>query len=179
MPRNLEVGEYSSINRGFTCETRQNTHIRIGKFCSIGPNCTLLTANHPIARPASSKVFWYWIFGDYDETHLGGIYHEEADVVIGNDVWIGTSVIVLPGVSIGDGAVIGAGSVVTNDVPEYAIFAGNPAGHIRYRFEEPVREFLLKVKWWDWDERKIKENVEFFLADLTQLTPEEIKRLVK
>ncbi len=46
---------------------------------------------------------------------------------LGDNVWLGTLVVMLPGVTIGKGAVIGAGSVVTQDVPPFAIAAGNPA----------------------------------------------------
>jgi acetyltransferase-like isoleucine patch superfamily enzyme len=59
-----------------------------------------------------------------------GSVHEKAasaPVVIGNDVFIGMNSLILKGVSIGRGSVIGAGSVVTGDVPERAIAAGNPA----------------------------------------------------
>lgn len=42
-------------------------------------------------------------------------------------------VIILPGVTINEGAIIGAGSVVTKDVPELSIVAGNPAKIINYR----------------------------------------------
>ena len=52
-------------------------------------------------------------------------------VVIGNNVWIGRNVCIMPGVNIGDGAVIGANSVVTYDIPEYTVVAGNPAKIIR------------------------------------------------
>lgn len=48
-------------------------------------------------------------------------------------VWIGGRVIILPGVKIGDGAIIGAGSVVTKDVSEYDVVAGNPARVIKNR----------------------------------------------
>lgn len=49
-------------------------------------------------------------------------------ITIGEDAWIGANVTILPQVSfIGKGAIIGAGSVVTKDVSDYEIFAGNPA----------------------------------------------------
>ncbi|MFM2287913.1 MAG: hypothetical protein RL684_1056 [Pseudomonadota bacterium] len=55
-------------------------------------------------------------------------------VTIGDDVWIGLGSIVLSGTTIGEGSVIAAGSVVTRDVEEYSIYAGNPARKIRDRF---------------------------------------------
>ena len=45
---------------------------------------------------------------------------------------IGAGAVILPGVSVGKGAIVGAGSVVTKDVPDNAIVAGNPARIIRY-----------------------------------------------
>ena len=52
---------------------------------------------------------------------------DEADVIIGNDVWIAAKVVVLPGVTIGDGAVIGAGAVVNRDIPAMSVAVGQPA----------------------------------------------------
>ena len=61
-------------------------------------------------------------------------YAENArEVRIGRGVFIGARVIILKGVTIGDHAVIGAGAVVTKDVPEGAIVAGNPAKAVRQR----------------------------------------------
>lgn len=51
----------------------------------------------------------------------------EADIVIGNDVWIATRAIILPGARIGNGAIIAANAVVKGDVPSMAIVAGSPA----------------------------------------------------
>lgn len=63
---------------------------------------------------------------------------DEADVTIGNDVWLGTRVIVLPGARIGDGAVIGAGAVVRGEIPAFAIAVGAPARVVGYRETAPA-----------------------------------------
>jgi acetyltransferase-like isoleucine patch superfamily enzyme len=52
-------------------------------------------------------------------------------VVIGNGTWVGARAIVLPGVTIGSRVVVGAGSVVTRDVPDEVLVAGNPARVVR------------------------------------------------
>jgi acetyltransferase-like isoleucine patch superfamily enzyme len=54
--------------------------------------------------------------------------------VIGRDVWIGARAVILPQCArIGDHARIGAGAIVTRDVPQGAIVAGNPAKIIGYQ----------------------------------------------
>ena len=68
---------------------------------------------------------------------------------IGSDSWIGDNSVLLSDVEIGIGAVIGAGSVVTKNVEPYAIYAGNPARFIRFRFPEKTCEQLLQTKWWE------------------------------
>mgnify|MGYP002627478778 FL=1 len=55
----------------------------------------------------------------------------KADTYIGNNVIVGINSIILPGVRVGSHVVIGAGSVVTKDVPDHCIVAGNPAKVIR------------------------------------------------
>lgn len=58
----------------------------------------------------------------------------KTELEICDDVWIGAHVIITSGCrKIGKGAVIGAGSIVTHDVPEYTVVAGNPAREIRRR----------------------------------------------
>lgn len=83
-------------------------------------------------------------------------------IIIGNDVWIGHNALILPGVTIHDGAVCAAGAIVTHDVPPYTIVGGVPAKPIRRRFSDETIERLLKIRWWDWSEERIKENLEYF-----------------
>jgi maltose O-acetyltransferase len=52
-------------------------------------------------------------------------------IAIGSDVWVGGGALILPGVTIGSRSVIGAGSVVTRDVPDGVLAAGNPCRVIR------------------------------------------------
>ena len=73
-----------------------------------------------------------------------------GDVIVGNDVWLCSDAMVLSGVTIGSGAVVAAGAVVTRDVEPYSIVAGNPARHVRWRFEESTRKALLEIEWWSW-----------------------------
>ena len=72
--------------------------------------------------------------GDYFFANFNLTILDENQVIpihVGDNVWIGGGVTVLPGVSIGSGSTIGAGSVVTHDIPEGVVAAGNPARVIR------------------------------------------------
>lgn len=86
-------------------------------------------------------------------------WDNNGDIVVGNDVWIGYEAIILAGVTIGDGAIIGSRAVVTHDVPPYTILGGIPAMPIRRRFDDVTIEKLEALRWWDWDEEKIKRNI--------------------
>lgn len=124
--------------------------ITVGAFCSIGPDVLIFgQADHPThlasTYPLRAKLLGR---GDVDATTRGA-------VVIGNDVWIGARAIILSGVTVGDGAVIGAGAVVARDVPAYAVVAGNPARHLRYRFDEATIAALLSLRWWEWPDARI------------------------
>ena len=77
-------------------------------------------------------------------------------------MWIGYNVIITMGVTVGDGAVLAAGAVVTKDVPPYTVVGGVPARVIKKRFSDEDIAKLLKIRWWDWDDKKIVENAHLF-----------------
>ena len=89
-------------------------------------------------------IFWGRDHGMAPGTPMKSQPHVRAPIVVGDDVWIGAGAIVLKGVNIGSGAVIAAGSIVTKNVPENSIVAGNPAKVIKYR-ESPRCEISPKV----------------------------------
>lgn len=68
----------------------------------------------------------------------------EKSIYIKEGAWIGSGAIILGGVTIGKHSVVGAGSVVTNDVGDYEIFAGNPARFIKFVDQSKVT-FLRKI----------------------------------
>jgi phosphonate metabolism protein (transferase hexapeptide repeat family) len=130
----------------------------LGKFGNIASRVRINPTNHPMWR-ASLHHFTYrsrsHLLADDDDSEVME-WRLRHRVVIGADVWIGHAAILLPGVSVGVGAVIGAGSVVTKDVPDYTIVAGNPARVIRRRVSEPVEAALKRIAWWDWPFDQLK-----------------------
>ena len=95
----------------------------------------------------------------FKKIDLAGNEDSVNHTTIGNDVWIGENVTIKDGVTIGDGAVIGSNAMVTKDVPPYAIAAGNPAHIIKYRFDENKINLMQDLQWWDWEPRKIYDNL--------------------
>ena len=78
-------------------------------------------------------------------------YKYGIDITIGDNVWIGGNVCILPGVTVGDNVVIGAGSVVTKDIPDNVIAAGNPCRILRTITEED-RDFYYRDRRFDVDD---------------------------
>jgi Acetyltransferase (isoleucine patch superfamily) len=96
---------------------------------------------------------------DLDVQNITSAWDNKGDIVIGNDVWIGYEAVILSGVTIGDGAIIGARAVVTKDMPPYTIVSGVPTKPICKRFDEDTVLELLRLKWWDWPEERIRQNL--------------------
>jgi len=133
----------------------------IGRFCAIGQGVRFLMngANHKM------NGFSTYPFGMFGHGWEKSIPHsseltDKGDIVVGNDVWIGCGVTIMPGVKVGDGAIIGSEAVVTNNVPPYAIVAGNPARVVRFRFSEEIIAQLLAIAWWNWPVARISTSLE-------------------
>ena len=109
---NIRLGNKVFFN--FNCVVLDVMQVTIGSNVLFGPSVQIYTATHPIDADTRRK----WL-------------ESAKSVKIGSDVWIGGGAIVCPGVSIADRTVIGAGSVVTRDVPEGVLAAGNPCKIIR------------------------------------------------
>lgn len=111
-------GNRSGFNYGL--ELYASELVEIGDEVTVGAMVTIYDTNfHPIEEGIPTKV---------------------APVRIGRNVWLGHACTILPGVTIGDHAVIGSGAVVSRDVPEKTLMAGNPA--------KPVRELKAGPDWW-------------------------------
>ncbi len=153
---NAEIGDYSYC--GYYCNLN---HAKIGKFCSIANGVVIGGASHPLHFVSTSPAFLK-NNGAKCAGSLGNLeFKNFENTVIGSDVWIGENAIIKSGVEIGHGAVIGMGAVVTKSVAPYSIVAGNPARHIRYRFDESTRETLLQLEWWNLSAEKLSSVAQY------------------
>lgn len=153
----VNIGNYTYIsNNGKISFTT------MGKFCSIGPNLLCGWGIHPTDGISTSPMFYSTRKQNgYSLTNEDKIV-ERKRITIGNDVFIGANVTILDGVTIGDGAVIGAGAVVSKDIPPYAVAVGVPIRIIRYRFSKEQIAALLRIRWWDRDEKCLQDVSDSF-----------------
>lgn len=156
---NVPVGKYTYGFEGY-CENAENIE-SIGAFCSIAENVSLARSNHPLKCITTHPIIYLKQFGmlEEDRTELEII----KKLKIGHDVWIGRDVTILPGVKIGNGAVIGAGAVINKDIPDYAIAVGVPAKVIKYRFNDEKIKKLNNIKWWNWSDTQIRNNIDLLI----------------
>lgn len=122
---NIEVGKNFYAN--YNCTILDVGKVTIGDNCMFAPNVAIYTAGHPIHPDSRNSMYEYGI-----------------PVSIGDNCWLGGNTIVCPGVKIGNNVVIGAGSVVTKDIPDWSIAAGNPCRVIRTITEEDRKYYYKK-----------------------------------
>lgn len=124
-PIHIDYGDNVKIGKNFYSNYNltilDGVSVTFGDNCFIGPNCSFYTAIHPI---------------DYTLRNQG--LEKAKPISVGDNCWFGGGVTVLPGVTIGSNCVIGAGSVVTKDIPDNVVVAGNPAKIIK-SIEEGIK----------------------------------------
>lgn len=108
---NIALGTRVFFN--FNCVVLDVCRVLVGDYTLFGPAVQIYTAMHPL------------------DAELRRTREFAKPVTIGSDVWVGGGAIICPGVTIGSRAVIGAGSVVTRDIPDDVLAAGNPCRVIR------------------------------------------------
>ncbi len=106
----LEIRANFAMTGGTICAAER---IRIGNNVSVGANTTIIDTDfHPLDPETRRQM-----------PQNGRI----APIFIEDDIFIGMNCLILKGVTIGRGSIIGAGSVVTKDISDGVIVAGNPA----------------------------------------------------
>ncbi|MEY4194279.1 MAG: hypothetical protein RLZZ226_647 [Pseudomonadota bacterium] len=139
----------------------------IGRYVSIGPNVQMGWGNHPLDWLSTSPLQYQdrrEVINCGSGFRGGALFQQYSrfssrttrppatvqPIEVGSDVWVGFGAFIKPGIRIGHGAVIGGQAVVTRDVPDYAIVAGNPARVKRMRFDDAMIERLLRLAWWQY-----------------------------
>ena len=109
---NVDIGWQNSFSVGSKIEIQDDARLAGKIFLAGYPGHPLNSHDRALGKP------------DLDE--------QVGDIIIGQGAWIGTGVTILAGVNVGQGAIVAAASVVTKDVPNYAVVAGNPAKIVKY-----------------------------------------------
>jgi acetyltransferase-like isoleucine patch superfamily enzyme len=137
-PGSLEIGDWVTIrwHTQIHENVKMGNRVFIGKYCDIGTNVII----EDFVTLADRVVFLSNIHNYNDPENRAGEVDVSGMTVIGKGAWIGHRAMILPQVSyIGRGAVIGAGAVVTKDVRDNTIVAGNPAKVIKVLSSSPKK----------------------------------------
>lgn len=130
-PFYCDYGSHIHVGKNFfanyNCTILDVAPVRIGDNCQMAPNVAIYTAGHPVHPDTRNSGYEYGI-----------------PVTIGDNVWIGGNTVICPGVTIGNNVVIGAGSVVTKDIPDNWIVAGNPCKPIRQITDDDRRAYFRR-----------------------------------
>lgn len=117
-PHFLELGDYVSFGKNFTCEV----DLRVGSHVLISSNVSIIGRDHPFDDPRISV---------YNARRV-----DDSVVEIGNNVLIGFGTIIVGSARVHDGCIVGAGSVIVRDLPPNTVCAGIPAKPIRARYRD-------------------------------------------
>jgi len=124
---NIEIGEYFYAN--YNLIILDCAKVLIGDNVMLGPNVGIYTAGHPLHHEIRNTQ-----------------YEFALPINIGDNVWISGNVVINPNINIGNNTVIGSGSVVTKDIPDNVIAAGNPCKVLREITEDDRVYYYKKMR---------------------------------
>ena len=116
--QNISLGNNVRITMDCCIWAEKNSRVIFGNDVLVGPGVKMFSGNHGSQLngiPMSSQR------------------RREADILIGNDVWIGANCVITSGVIIGNGVIVAAGSVVTKNIPDNAVVGGVPTRILNFR----------------------------------------------
>jgi maltose O-acetyltransferase len=145
-----------NLTIGNNCIISENCYITGGDGFSMGDNTFIgkkvrinvsrsVVIGVDVGIGENSVIWTHGYFPPADE----GYPITYAPVSIDDGAWISTNIIVLPGVRIGKGVIVGAGSVVTKNVEDHFLIAGNPAKVIKhtseFRNDKPFTDVISNI----------------------------------
>lgn len=174
--KNCRMGAFAYFNAAGASSAYMTD---LGRYAQIGESCIIAPPEHPtdwlsthlvaFTRPHLTPGFYespeFAAVAPTADAGSGWAEEQPQRTAIGNDVWIGAGSFIRRGVNIGDGAIIGARSVVLEDIPPYAIAVGQPARVKRLRLPEAQVERLLALRWWDYDMRPWRGELDWSCVD--------------
>ena len=116
-----------------SCKIHMPWHLTLEDRACLGPHSEVYNLGHVTLRARCTVAQYVYLCAGTHDLSTPKLTLVTAPIEIGEDVFIGAKALILPRVRIGKGAVIGAGSVVTKDMPEWMICAGNPCKPIKQR----------------------------------------------
>ncbi len=140
----------------------------IGNYCSIAHNVNFIVdqgfhqaseiTNYPFVNNLTTREDLFTIKNSISQ---------KEGITVGHDVWIGLNAIILPGINIGNGVTIAANTVVTKNVPDYSIVAGNPGTVIKFKHEQAFIHKLNDIAWWNWSADIVDYRTEDFYLTIS------------
>jgi acetyltransferase-like isoleucine patch superfamily enzyme len=157
--------------------------VNIGAFTGIGLGCRFFPSEGVAHNP---KACTNYAFGNlaarneiFNNFPILPKVQTKGDINIGSDVWFGESVTVMSGVTVGHGAVVATNSHVFKDIEPYAMYGGNPAKLIKYRFDKEIIDALLEMKWWDLPDETINKILPLLQLEPTMDIINQINQIIK
>jgi acetyltransferase-like isoleucine patch superfamily enzyme len=143
---------------------------KVGNYCSVAEGLRVFRRNHPTDFLSQHPFFYNNELGLLIEDTIEGV--KDNPLNIGHDVWIGGGVTILP-MQTHERIIVGAGSVVTNNIPPFTIYVGNPARCIRERFSQEICALIEKSQWWNLPLSELGVVVDKFVSPITKANLEE------